>query len=54
VAGAGRVVAHTYPAAGLYTAVVTASNRVSLATATTIVAVLPPGWKVYLPLVFRR
>jgi len=36
----GALVAHTYPATGTYTAVVTASNAVSLLTASTVVTVV--------------
>ena len=37
--GSGAVVSHTYPAVGVYTAVVTASNSVSSLTATTSVTI---------------
>jgi RHS repeat-associated protein len=37
--GSGSVVTHTYPDAGVYTAVVTASNSVSVVTATTAVTI---------------
>jgi len=37
--GQGNTLVHTYPAAGTYTAVVTASNHVSLLTATTTVVI---------------
>ncbi|MGD9099252.1 MAG: Calx-beta domain-containing protein [Anaerolineae bacterium] len=51
----GAVVGHTYPAVGEYTAVLTASNSVSVLTATTTVVVqaLPesPEHLIYLPLV---
>jgi hypothetical protein len=40
--GVGSVVTHTYPAAGVFTAVVTASNTVSEMVASTIVAVDEP------------
>jgi hypothetical protein len=54
-AGNGAVVGHTYPAADVYTAVLTASNSVSVLTATTTVVVqaLPesPEHLIYLPLV---
>jgi uncharacterized repeat protein (TIGR01451 family) len=49
--GAGAVVVHTYPAAGLYTAVVTATNSVTEHTATTTVTV---KHRVYLPLLLRN
>lgn len=49
----GAVVTHTYPGAGVYTAVVTASNSVSVLTATTTVTITRPGFFVYLPLVVR-
>ena len=55
--GSGQVVTHTYPAAGLYTAVVTASNSVSVLTATTTVTMSgsgPAEHRVYLPLVMRN
>ena len=51
--GSGAVVTHTYPGAGVYTAVVIASNPVSALTATTTVTITRPGWFVYLPLVVR-
>jgi YVTN family beta-propeller protein len=38
----GAVVTHTYPAAGGYTAVVTASNNISVVTATTMITVYNP------------
>lgn len=37
--GMGQTVAHTYPAAGIYTAVVTASNVISTVTASTVVTI---------------
>jgi len=55
--GSGAVVTHTYPAVGVYTAVVTASNSVSVLTATTTVTVSPTGpveHYVYLPLALRN
>ena len=52
-AGNGAAVSHIYPAAGTYTAVVTAANPVGVVTATTGVVVLPLLWRVYLPLVVR-
>jgi uncharacterized repeat protein (TIGR01451 family) len=45
--GSGAVVTHTYPSVGIYTAVITASNQVSLAVASTTVVVRPN--QVYLP-----
>jgi PKD repeat protein len=51
--GAGAIVPHAYPATGIYTAAVTASNSVSLLTATTTVTITEPGFQIYLPLVFR-
>jgi hypothetical protein len=56
-AGSGAVVTHTYPAAGVYMAVVTASNSVSVLTATTTVTVSPlsPVERyVYLPLILHN
>jgi uncharacterized repeat protein (TIGR01451 family) len=41
-AGSGAAVSHTYPAIGVYTAVVTACNSVSILTATTPVTVAEP------------
>ncbi|HRQ37824.1 MAG TPA: FG-GAP-like repeat-containing protein [Chloroflexota bacterium] len=38
----GDVVHHLYPAEGVYTAVVTASNSVNLMTTTTIITITPP------------
>ncbi len=54
--GAGQVISHTYPATGLYTALVTARNSAGLLTATTRVTIsLPvaPVFHVYLPLLVR-
>jgi uncharacterized repeat protein (TIGR01451 family) len=51
--GSGPVVTHTYPAADVYTAVVTASNPVGWLTATTRVEVVKPHIYLYLPLVLR-
>jgi uncharacterized repeat protein (TIGR01451 family) len=48
--GVGSVVEHVYPNGGCYIAVVTASNRVSLLTATTTVAIPT----VYIPLILKR
>ncbi len=52
--GNGAVVFHTYPAAGLYTAIVTASNPVSVLTATTTITIAWPASYIYLPLVLRE
>jgi hypothetical protein len=53
--GVGAVVTHTYSEAGVYTAVVTASNSVSELTGTTTVEITPPPrMPVYLPLVLRQ
>jgi hypothetical protein len=50
----GTVVAHTYPAPGVYTAVVTASNSISLLTAATPVTITQPGdFSLHLPLALR-
>jgi hypothetical protein len=38
--GTGQVVTHIYPATGIYTAVVTATNPISTATATTTISVI--------------
>ena len=51
--GAGATLTHTYPAAGVYTAVVTASNSISTLRATTPVTVVRPAFHIYLPLVRR-
>jgi uncharacterized repeat protein (TIGR01451 family) len=51
--GTGAVVTHTYPAAGDYTAVVTATNSVSTSSATTPVTVVRANWLIFLPLVVR-
>ena len=54
-AGAGRVVSHTYAVTGEYTAIVTASNSVSVVTATTIVSITQAhGGRIYLPLIMRN
>ncbi len=50
--GSGSVVSHTYPAVDAYMAVVTASNSVSVLTATTIVTVTKVS--TYLPVVVRN
>jgi hypothetical protein len=48
--GSGAISSHTYAAAGVYTAVVTAANSVNTITATTQVEV---KFKVYAPLILR-
>jgi PKD repeat protein len=50
--GSGAVVAHTYPAIGTYTAVVTASNSVSVVTATTPITIIE-ALKLYLPIILK-
>jgi uncharacterized repeat protein (TIGR01451 family) len=50
----GTAVVHTYPSAGVYAAVVTANNSVSLLTATTTVEIARPTSYIYLPLVLRE
>ncbi len=45
----GQYVTHTYSAAGVYTAIVTASNAVSQASAATHVEVIEPSFELYLP-----
>jgi PKD repeat protein len=52
-AAAGAVVTHTYPAAGMYTCVVTASNSAGSLTATVPVTITWSGTTIYLPLVWR-
>ncbi len=53
--GSGRTVSHTYALTGEYTAVVTASNSVSLLTATTVVSITSvSGSRIYLPLIMRN
>lgn len=53
-AGSGPVITHTYPDIGVYVAVVTARNRVSLVTASTTVHITEaPALRVYLPLVLK-
>jgi PKD repeat protein len=47
----GQIVQHTYPASGTYTAVVTVSNLVSLATDTTEVTIVGTANYYYLPLI---
>jgi subtilisin-like proprotein convertase family protein len=51
--GSGVHLAHTYPAAGEYRAVVTACNSVSELTATTTVTIRKAYTYIYLPLVVR-
>ena len=51
--GVGAVVTHTYLAAGVYAAVVTTSNGMSLLTATTVVTVARRLFHIYLPLIWR-
>jgi len=51
--GRSDVVLHTYPDVGGYTAVVTASNSVSLLTSTTTVTIAESYCFVYLPVVIR-
>ena len=53
-AGSGALVNHIYPAVDTYTAVVTASNSLSLLTATTTVVIIEPEYDIYLPLVLRQ
>jgi len=47
----GAVVTHTYAAAGVYTATATASNSVGSEQASTLVQVVIPETKVYLPVI---
>jgi PKD repeat protein len=49
----GPVVTHTYPAAGMYTCLVTASNSAGSLTATAPVTVAGSGTTIYLPLACR-
>jgi len=51
--GNGAVVTYTYPDVGGYTAIVTASNSVGIATASTTVTITEPEFYIYLPLVVR-
>lgn len=51
--GRGDVVLHTYPDVGVYTALVTASNSVSLLTATTTVAIFGSYRYIYLPVLLK-
>lgn len=47
----GPIVNHTYTAAGVYTATVTAANPVSVMTTTTQVHIVTPTYHLYLPVV---
>ena len=51
--GFGAVIAHTYPFTGIHTAIVTATNSVSIMTATTTVLItsMPLTPRAYLPIV---
>lgn len=49
--GSGAVVLHTYASEGVYTAVVTATNMVSMETATTMVTVDVSEFMVFMPVV---
>ncbi len=49
----GAMVTHTYPAAGDYSAVVTATNGVSAMSALTLVSVVRTAFLIFLPLVVR-
>ncbi len=51
--GAGAVTTHVYPAEGVYTATVTATNARGEATASTVVSITAPSYVIYLPLVLR-
>lgn len=51
VTGTGAMTSHIYPAIGVYTAVVTATNSLNSMTATTIVTVTHPP--VFMPSIFR-
>jgi hypothetical protein len=48
------VVSHTYPAAGVFTAIVTADNSVGQLTATTRVTVTEPYFFSYLPVILKN
>ena len=48
----GQTVTHTYPASGIYTATVTASNNSGSASAETIVTVFVRHY-IYVPIVFK-
>jgi PKD repeat protein len=51
--GTGATANHSYLAAGVYTAVVTATNSISVLVAHTVVTIEPPEYLVYLPLIAR-
>jgi uncharacterized repeat protein (TIGR01451 family) len=51
----GAEVTHTYPATGTYTALVTASNRLGVMTATTLVTIeAPTSTALYLPIIMKN
>ena len=52
--GSGAVAAHTYAAAGVYTATVNASNSASQASASTPVTVIEADHHIYLPFINRE
>jgi len=53
--GSGAVVTHIYPAIDTYTAVVTASNSISMDTATTTVTIVEaPILNLYLPIILKN
>ena len=56
--GAGALVTHTYPTTGTFTAIVTATNPLTILTATTVVTItdipITPLRRIYLPLVMRN
>ncbi len=52
--GSGAVVTHTYPNIDVFTAVVTASNSVSLVAAPTTVTITTADFYIYLPSVMRN
>jgi PKD repeat protein len=51
--GDGAVVMHTYPAVGIYTATVTATNSANTLTADTRVTIIAPSFNLYLPLILK-
>jgi hypothetical protein len=51
--GSGAETTHVYPAEGVYTATVTATNARGGATASTVVSITEPSYVVYLPLILR-
>jgi PKD repeat protein len=53
--GSGPLVSHTYPATGTYTVIVTATNSVSVMTATiqVLITEAPSGLTVYLPIIMK-